>query len=154
MGKPSSASYNINYHIVWCSKFRKPILTGKVKTFVEEQLETIAQTRGYKILESRVMPDHIHLFIEANPFDSPTNIVKIFKGVPGLGVFKKFPELENELWRGVLWSPSYYVGTAGHVSVEVIERYIREQQTEWNRWGKQRRDSSTGLALKNTGTVV
>ncbi|MGA8083541.1 MAG: transposase, partial [Candidatus Nitrosopolaris sp.] len=60
-------------------------------------------------------------------------------------VFKRFPELETELWRGVLWSPSYYVETAGHVSAEVIERYIREQQTEWNRWGKQRRDSSTGL---------
>jgi putative transposase len=81
MGKGSSASYNINYHIVWSSKFRKPILTGKVKTFAEEQLETIAETKGYKLLESRVMPDHIHLFIEANPFDSPTNIVKIFKGV-------------------------------------------------------------------------
>jgi REP element-mobilizing transposase RayT len=49
-----------------------------------EQLETIAQTKGYKILEARVIPDHIHLFIEADPFDSPTNIVKIFKGVTGL----------------------------------------------------------------------
>ena len=82
------------------------------------------------------MPDHIHLFIEANPCDSPTNIVEIFKGVTGLRVFKRFPELENELWRGILWNPSYYVGTAGHVSAEVIERYIREQQTEWNRLGK------------------
>jgi IS605 OrfB family transposase len=51
------------------------ILVGRVKEFVEEQLETIAQTKGYKILEARVMPDHIHLFIEADPFDSPTNIV-------------------------------------------------------------------------------
>ena len=64
-------------------KFRKPILVGKVKEFVEEQLQTIAQTKGYKILEARVMPDHIHLFVEADPFDSPTNIVKIFKGVTG-----------------------------------------------------------------------
>ena len=46
---------------------------------LEDQLEIIAQTKGYTILEARVMPDHIHLFIEANPFDSPTNIVKIFK---------------------------------------------------------------------------
>jgi putative transposase len=92
------------------------------------------------------MPDHIHLFIEANPCDSPTNIVEIFKGVTGLRVFKRFPELENELWRGILWNPSYYVGTAGHVSAEVIERYIREQQTEWNRLGKrgEQCDSSTG----------
>jgi putative transposase len=138
MGKASSATYNINYHIVWCPKFRKAILTGKVKTFVEEQLETIAETKGYKIVESKVMPDHIHLFIEANPFDSPTNIVKIFKGVISLRLFRKFPELQKELWRGVLWSPSYYIGTAGHVSAEVIERYIQGQQTHWHR-----RDSST-----------
>ena len=48
---------------------------------LEDQLETIAQTKGYTILEARVVPDHIHLFIESNPFDSPTNIVKIFKQV-------------------------------------------------------------------------
>lgn len=133
MGKGSSATYNINYHIVWCPKFRKKILTGKVKTFVEDQLETIAQTKGYTILEARVMPDHIHLFIKANPFDSPTNIVKIFKGVTSLRIFKKFPELRQQLWRGVLWSPSYYIGTAGHVSAEVIEKYIHGQQTKWRR---------------------
>ena len=100
MGKTSSATCNINYHIVWCSKYRKTILTGKVKSFVEDQLETIAQTKGYKILESRVMPDHIHLFIEANPFDSPTNIIKIFKGVTSLRMFKKFPQLRQGLCAG------------------------------------------------------
>ena len=94
MGKASSATYNINYHIVWASKFRKKILTGKVKTFVEEQLETIAETKGYKILESKVMPDHIHVFIGANPFDSPTNIVKIFRKSL-VEMFKKFPQLRR-----------------------------------------------------------
>jgi putative transposase len=128
MGKASSAVYNINYHIVWCPKYRKKILEGKVKEFLEDQLETIAATKDYKILEIRVMPDHIHLFIEANPFDSPTNIVKIFKGVTSLRMFKKFPELREQLWRGVLWSPSYYVGTAGHVSAEIIETYIKAQE--------------------------
>ncbi|MGA9151005.1 MAG: transposase [Candidatus Nitrosopolaris sp.] len=53
MGRKSSAVYNINFHIVWYPKFRKPILIDKVKTFLEEQLETIAQTKGYKILEVR-----------------------------------------------------------------------------------------------------
>ncbi len=81
MGKTSSATCNINYHIVWCSKYRKTILTGNVKSFVEESTRNDSTAKGYKILESRVMPDHIHLFIEANPFDSPTNIIKIFKGI-------------------------------------------------------------------------
>ena len=128
MGKASSSVYNINYHIVWCPKYRKAILTDKVKQFLEEQLETIAETKNYKLLEMRVMPDHIHLFIEANPYESPVNIVKIFKGITGLRMFKKFPELQKQLWRGVLWSPSYYIGTAGHISAETIERYIREQE--------------------------
>jgi putative transposase len=119
VGKKSSAVYNINYHIVWCPKFRKPIL--------------VAQTKGYKILEARVMPDHIHLFIEADPFDSPTNTVKIFKGATRLRMSRKLPDIESKLRRGVMWSPSYYVGTAGHVYAETIEGYIREQQTEWKR---------------------
>jgi putative transposase len=72
-------------------------LVGKVKEFVEEQLETIAQTKGYKILEARVMPDHIHLFVEADPF--PTNIVKVFKSVTGLRMSRKFPDLESKLCR-------------------------------------------------------
>ncbi len=91
---------------------------------LEEQLETIAQTNGYKILEARVTPDHIHLSIEADPFDSPTNIVKIFKGVTGLMMPRKFPDIESRLWHGVIWSPSCYVGTAGHV-FETIQRYMR-----------------------------
>jgi putative transposase len=88
---------------------------------------TIAETKGYKILELKVMPDHdIHLFVESNPFDSPISMIKIFKGVTSLRLFKRFPELSKQLWRGVLWSPSsYYVGTAGHdVSKEVIKKYI------------------------------
>jgi REP element-mobilizing transposase RayT len=48
------------------------------------------------------MPDHIHLFIEADPFDSSTNIVKIFKGVTELRMSRKFPDIESKLWRDVM----------------------------------------------------
>jgi len=54
------------------------------------------------------MPDHIHLFIEADPFDSPTNKKwKIFKGVTGLRMSRKIPDIESKLWRGVMWSPAF-----------------------------------------------
>jgi putative transposase len=81
------------------------------------------------------MPDHdIHLFVESNPFDSPNSMIKALKGVTSLRLFKRFP-LSKQLWRGVLWSPSHYVGTADHdVSKEVIKKYIQEQE----------RHSSTG----------
>lgn len=137
MEKSSSCVYNINYHIVFCPKYRKSVLKGTVKSFLEECIETVADARGFKILEKKVMPNHVHLFISAPPQYSPTAIVKILKGVTSLRLFKRFPELKRELWRGKFWSPSYYVGTAGHVSAKTIERYIQEQE------GQQLRNSST-----------
>lgn len=129
MGRKSSAVFNINYHFVWCPKYRKPILEDqRVKEFLEDQIRTIAETKGYSILELKIMPDHIHLFISASPFEAPTSIIKVFKGVTALRLFKKFPELKTEYWKGKLWSPSYYVGTAGHVSLETIQKYIGEQE--------------------------
>ena len=125
MGRKSSAVYNINYHLVWCPKYRKPILEKQeVKEFLEDQVHTIAETKDYRVLALEIQPDHIHLFVSTPPFDSPTEIVKVFKGVTALRLFKKFPELRNMYWKGKLWSPSYYVGTAGHVSSETIQKYI------------------------------
>jgi len=100
MGGASSAVFNIKYYIVGSG----------------DQC-----CRGYKILEERVTLDHIHLFIEADPFNSP---VKVFKGVGSLRleVFRAGEEGD------VLWPPSYYMGTAGQVSAEAIQNYIKAQE--------------------------
>lgn len=123
-----SCVYNINYHIVWCPKYRKSVLTGKIKEFLEDQLLTICETKEWKISAMEVMPDHIHIFITAHPKYSPTAIVKVLKGVTGLRLFKKYPELKKEYWGGHIWSPSYYIGTAGTVSAETIKMYIENQK--------------------------
>jgi len=129
MGRKSSCVYNINYHLVWCPKYRKSVLDNpKIKEFLQEQIYTIAETKGFEVKNLQIMPDHIHLFISAPPFEAPTNIVKVFKGVTALRLFKRHPELRNEYWKGKLWSLSYYVGTAGKVTEESIRRYIREQE--------------------------
>ena len=124
----SSAVYNINYHLVWCPKYRKKILIGDLKEFLDQEITIIAESKNWEILEMRVMPDHIHLFVSCDPLISPTKIVKTFKGITANKAFKMFPRLGQIMWKGKLWSPSYYVGTAGHVSAQTIERYIREQE--------------------------
>jgi putative transposase len=134
MGRPTSAVYNINYHIIWCPKYRRSLLVDEVELFLNNCLRTIAETKNWEILEMEVMPDHIHLFISAPPFQAPTDIVKVLKGVTARRLFMEFPKLKKKLWKGSLWSPSYYVGTAGTVSAETIKRYIENQKS----------DSSTG----------
>jgi putative transposase len=137
--KASSAVYSINYHFVWCTKYRREILTDAIARSASDILQTICSTKGWEILELYVMGDHIHLFISATPFESPTGIIKILKGVSAKQLFSQHPEIRTILRRGTMWSPSYYVGTAGNVSSEVIQRYIQEQQSHDGR-----RNSSTG----------
>lgn len=125
MKKTSSCVYNINYHIVFCPKYRKQIFEGIVKEFLEDQIKTIAKSKEWNIIDLQIMPDHIHLFISTKPYISPTNIVKILKGITALRIFEKYPDLkQKEFWNRGLWSPSYYVGTAGTVTVETIKKYI------------------------------
>ncbi len=122
------AKYQIVYHFVWIPKYRKPILKGEIKEFLERLFEEIAQEYGFEILAMEIMPDHIHLFVSAPPKYSPSTIAKIFKGVSAKKLFQKFPELRKEYWKNHLWAPSYYVATAGQVSAETIRRYIEECQ--------------------------
>ena len=137
--KASSAVYSIHYHVVWCTKYRRKVLVDASSKSAESILKTICDTRNWDILELVVMEDHIHLSLSASPSESPTAIVKILKGVSAKQLFAQHPELRNALWKGSLWSPSYYVGTAGDVSAEIIQRYIQNQQTQDGR-----RNSSPG----------
>lgn len=75
------------------------------------------------------MPDHVHLFISAPPTIAPTEIVKILKSVSAYWIFKGFPNLKkSKFWGSGLWSKGYYVGTAGAVSSEIIQKYIQNQK--------------------------
>ena len=121
----SSAVYEISYHIVWCIKHRKHLITDELKEFLDDQIRTIAESKEWSIIELEVMPEHIHVFISTPPFIAPTDIVKVLKGVTAKRVFEKFPKLrKKEFFGNHLWSPSYYVGTHGDVSAEKIKKYI------------------------------
>ncbi len=124
----SSTVYNINYHFVWCPKYKKPILKGEVAGALRQLLETMCRTKNWELLELEIRPDHIHLFLSAPPYESPTGIIKILKGVSAIQLFKALPQLKQQLRKGHLWSPGYYVGTAGNVSAATIQKYIQNQQ--------------------------
>jgi putative transposase len=120
--------YQTAYHVVWCPKYRKPILTGSVSVALATMIEKICVTRGWKVISKEIQPDHIHLFLSFPPSESIAGAVKILKGSTARKLFTVFPELKNQLWGGHLWSPSYYVGTAGNVSAETIKRYIERTE--------------------------
>ncbi len=123
--------YNINYHMVWSTKYRKKVLMGEIVDYLKQLHEEIAKEKGVMLVQQEVMPDHVHLFITAHPKFSPSQIVKIFKGITAKELFEKFPTLRGRMYnKGHLWNPSYYCGTMGDVTKDVVLKYIEMQKVK------------------------
>lgn len=120
--------YQTAYHVVWCPKYRRSVLKGEVAVVLSAILEEICQENAWPILTMEIQPDHIHLFVSIPPAVAVSDAVKRLKGTSARKLFLSFPELKQQLWDGHLWSPSYYVGTAGNVSVETIRHYIERTE--------------------------
>ena len=123
--------FNINYHIVWSTKYRRKVLTPIIEKRLKEILIDIGKKKGFQIAEIEVgQKDHVHVFVSALPKISISYIAKMMKGISGRLLLKEFPEISKELWNGELWNPSYYVETIGSVSEEAIRKYIQNQEKE------------------------
>ena len=121
--------YNVNYHVVWSTKYRRKVLNDKIEARLKEILVQVSKDKDFIIHEMEVdEKDHIHLFVSAHPKISISYIVKMMKGISGRLLMREFPEIEKMLWKGELWNPSYYVETIGSVSEENIRRYIQNQE--------------------------
>lgn len=120
--------YSIQYHLVWCVKYRHEILHGSIDDDVKELLKQIALDNGIQIVEMESDKDHIHLLIECTPQHYIPNIVKAFKGVSARILFKRHPELKSQLWGGHLWNPSYFVATVSENTEQQIRQYIQNQK--------------------------
>lgn len=121
--------YNVHYHIVWCVKYRRKVLTPEIEATLQEVLKQIGMENGFSVDQCEVREaDHVHCFVSAPPKLSITFIVKHLKGVSGLRLFHQYPKLREKLWRGELWNGSYFVETIGSTSEENVRRYIDRQK--------------------------
>ena len=126
--------YQTAYHVIWCPKYRWSILAGPVGDAMDAILDAICAERGWLLISKEIQPDHVHLFVTIPPAIAVSDAVKVLKGVTARHLFQRFPALRRKLRGGHLWSPSYYVGTAGNVSAETIRRYV-----EWSEHVTKRR---------------
>ena len=116
------------YHVIWCSKYRKKVLVDKIAKATSDLIAMLCEEHGWPMITVEIQPDHIHLFLTVPPAIAVATVVKILKGTVARKLFLAFPQLKKVFWGGHLWSPSYYVGTAGNVSAETIQRYIERSE--------------------------
>ena len=123
----SGSVSNLNYHLVWCPKYRLPVLTSDVATDLEQLLRDKAAELEVEVKHLSVQPDHVHLFVKAAPEYSPAKLANQFKGYTSRVLRSRYAHLKSRM--PSLWSRAYYVGAAGHVSDKTIAAYIAAQET-------------------------
>jgi len=116
----------INYHFVFCPRYRRKVLVGEVEIKFKQLLNEICKDIEIEILAVECDKDHCHLFVNALPHLSPADIMAKVKGVTSRLLRQEFKHLRH---LQSLWTRSYFVSTAGNVSSETIKRYVEEQKT-------------------------
>ena len=121
--------YSIQYHIVWCVKYRHKILTDKIGNRLKEILYKIAEDNKFTIDEIEINLDHIHLLIECTPQHYIPDMIKALKGVSARLLMKEYGDiLKKKLYGGHLWNPSYFIATVSENTEEQIKNYIKSQK--------------------------
>lgn len=122
--------YSLQYHLVWCTKYRNPVLTNGIDDTCKQLLLEAADECNCTIESMEVMPDHVHVLISASPQTFIPTMVKIMKGNTARRLFIRKPELKKNLCGGHLWNPTYCIVTVSDRTEEQIKSYIEQQKTK------------------------
>ena len=128
--KSSHAIYDIKYHIVWITKYRKSVMTGRIATRTRELLRIVCSSNDVQILSGHVSKDHIHMLVSVPPHLSVSKLVQYMKGNTSYKLQREFKELNKQYWGRHLWGRGYFAASSGNVTDEVIMEYIRNQEVE------------------------
>ena len=123
----SHSRFDVKYHFVWVTKYRKSILTGAVGTRVRDLVREICRTCEIEILQGAVSGDHVHVLLSCPPTLSPSKIMQYIKGKTSRKLMMEFKHVQKQYWGRHLWARGYFVATSGNVTDEAIAEYIRGQ---------------------------
>jgi putative transposase len=122
------AAWALEYHIVWCTKYRHPVLVGAI---ADECVRIVGETcREYdwRVVELNVQPDHVHLIVSVPPTVALTDVSRTIKSLSAVRLFSCFPALKkNKFWGTGLWSRGSYYGSVGQVSEKTVLKYVTNQ---------------------------
>jgi len=124
----AQTKYDLRYHFVFVPRYRKRVLTGKVKQKIEGMIKFAAQINGWEIFELAVQIDHVHLYMGAAPKWSPSEVMKIIKGGTSNKIRELFPNLDEVYWGATFWCDGFFVKSAGEVQDKVISEYVKKQR--------------------------
>jgi len=125
--KTSHSIYDNKYHLVWITKYRKPVLLGDVAIRVRKLIREIRRSLEVEIIKGHVSKDHVHLFVSVPPYHSISKVMQQVKGKTSRKLLSENRTLMRQFWGRHLWARGYFSATSGNVTDDVIAQYIENQ---------------------------
>ena len=122
--------YDLKYHIVWITKYRKPIMQGEIAKRVRDLIREICKAKDVEIIKGHISKDHVHIFVSVPPHISVSQLVKSIKGKSSRKLMMEYKRLSKAFWGRHMWARGYFAASSGNVTDEVIIKYIEEQGKE------------------------
>ena len=122
----SHSVYDCNYHIVWVTKYRYPVLLGDIAVRARDLIRRICRDEGVEIIRGKVAKDHIHIYVSIPPYISVSKVVQYLKGKTSRIIQQEYPELRKRYWGKHFWAVGYFVRTSGNVTDGIIKQYIEQ----------------------------
>ena len=122
--------FNLHIHLAFVTKYRRSVFTKAVLEDLKEIFASVCQDFEAELVEFDGEKDHVHLLINYPPKVSVSRLVNSLKGVSSRLIRKKrYACIQDKLWAGALWSPSYFAASCGGAPISIIKQYIEQQDT-------------------------
>ncbi len=130
MRKEAHVQYDIEYHIVWTTKYRYKVLEGKIAERARVLIRQCCNSMNVTIIKGAIGKEHVHLLLSCPPSLSVSKIVQQLKGKTSRTLQMEYKELKKRYWGQHLWGTGYFCRSVGTVTREMIKEYIENQQDE------------------------
>lgn len=126
--KASHSTFDLKYHIIWCTKYRYRVLTGQIATRIRELIREICVANYVHIHTGSMSPDHVHLLVSIPPSLSISKLMQYVKGKSSRKAMMEFSDLRKRYWGQHIWARGYFAVTVGNLNEQQVQEYIENQE--------------------------
>ncbi len=131
----SHTVFDLKYHLIWTTKYRKPILVGRLGHRVRDLIREICASHSIQIIKGHISKDHVHIFLSMPPQISVSKIAQYLKGKTSRKILQENPKLNKIFWGQHFWARGYFCSTSGSITDETIMNYIANQDEDAEKRG-------------------
>ena len=125
--KGSHSTYDLKYHLVWITKYRRQVLDGPIAERLRYLIREICRASEVEIVKGHIGKDHVHLFVSMPPHVSVSRVMQMIRGKTSRKLLMEYEVLRKKYWGQHMWARGYFAASSGNVTDEVIMRYIENQ---------------------------